>query len=273
MTPSASSESGPLLEPVTVLLNDRVADGVGLLRLHAPRIASSVEPGQFVHVRITEGADFILRRPFSVYRAAGEAIDLLYQVVGRGTLELAEKRAGDVMDAIGPLGTGWDLGDGVGHALLVAGGLGAAPLVMLAERLAARGTAVTVALGAPREERLVAREEFESVARLVEIATDDGSAGERCLVTALSERLLRVERPDVVCACGPEVMSRVVALQAAAAGVPCLVSLERLMACGVGACLSCAVSTVHGVKRACSDGPVFDAAEVCWDESELPPRR
>ncbi len=149
MTPSASSESGPLLEPVTVLLNDRVADGVGLLRLHAPRIASSVEPGQFVHVRITEGADFILRRPFSVYRAAGEAIDLLYQVVGRGTLELAEKRAGDVMDAIGPLGTGWDLGDGVGHALLVAGGLGAAPLVMLAERLAARGTAVTVALGAP----------------------------------------------------------------------------------------------------------------------------
>jgi dihydroorotate dehydrogenase electron transfer subunit len=265
-------EARPALENVRVLGNDRIAEGVGLLRLHAPRIAATVQPGQFVHLRIATGADFILRRPFSVHRAEGEAIEVLYQVLGRGTAALAERTPGDEMDAVGPLGTGWNVGQGVSHALLVAGGLGAAPLGMLAERLAARGTAVSVALGAPREERLVGRELFERVARRVEVATDDGSAGEHGFVTAASARLLAEGVPDVVCVCGPEAMSRIVAAQAAAARVPCLVSLERLMACGVGACLSCVVTTIHGLKRACSDGPVFDAAEVCWDGSEVPPR-
>jgi dihydroorotate dehydrogenase electron transfer subunit len=262
----------PLLERVEVLVNERVTESVGLLALHAPRIAASVRPGQFVHLRVSFGADFILRRPFSVHRATGETIEVLYQVLGRGTRELAEGVRGRMMDAIGPLGTGWEVGEGVSHALLVAGGLGAAPLGMLAEQLAARGVAVSVAQGAPCAERLLARELFESVARRVVGATDDGSAGERGFVTVVSERLLREDRPDVVCVCGPEIMARAVARQSAEAGVPCKVSLERLMACGVGACLSCVVTTVHGRKRACCDGPVFDAEEVCWDGSEVPPR-
>lgn len=270
----AGTATGPhaLLERVEVRANDRVAEGVGLLALSAPRIAASVRPGQFVHLRIAEGADFILRRPFSVHRASGDTIEVLYQVLGRGTRELAEARPGRVMDAIGPLGTGWEVGEGVSHVLLVAGGLGAAPLGMLAETLAARGVAVSVAQGAPTASRLVARELFESVARRVELATDDGSAGVRGFVTQASERLLAEDRPDLVCACGPEVMARAVAAQAASAGVPCKVSLERLMACGVGACLSCVVSTRSGQKRACCDGPVFDAGEVCWDGREVPPR-
>jgi dihydroorotate dehydrogenase electron transfer subunit len=193
-------------------------------------------------------------------------------VLGRGTRELSARGAGDVMDAIGPLGTGWRVPDGAAHALLVAGGLGAAPLGMLCEELAARGVAVSVAQGAPTAERLVARDLFASVARRVEVATDDGSAGERGFVTVVSERLLAADRPDVVYVCGPEVMARAVARQAEAAGVACQVSLERLMACGVGACLSCVVTTVTGRKRACVDGPVFDAGEVCWDGTELPPR-
>jgi dihydroorotate dehydrogenase electron transfer subunit len=119
---------------------------------------------------------------------------------------------------------------------------------------------------------LVARELFESVARRVEVATDDGSAGERGFVTIVSERLMEEGRPDVVYVCGPEVMARAVAAQAAKASVACQVSLERLMACGVGACLSCVVTTSSGRKRACVDGPVFDAEEVCWDGSEVPPR-
>jgi dihydroorotate dehydrogenase electron transfer subunit len=143
---------------------------------------------------------------------------------------------------------------------------------MLAERLAARGIAVSVAQGAPTSERLVARDLFESVARRLEIVTDDGSVGERGFVTAASGRLLAEDRPDVVYVCGPEVMERAVVAQAAAAGVRCQVSLERLMACGIGACLSCVVTTTSGRKRACVDGPVFDAEEVCWDGSEVPPR-
>lgn len=266
----SAPERRPAVERVTVLRNERVAEGVGLLVLEAPRAAVAVAPGQFVHLRIAEGADFILRRPFSVYRAGAGRIEILYQVVGRGTRVLAEAAPGAVMDLIGPLGRGWWVPDSAAHALVVAGGLGAAPMGMLVEELARRGVAVTLAHGAPTADRLLARELFEATCRRTEVATDDGSAGACGFVTELTEGLIAADRPDVVYVCGPEPMQRIVAAQAAAAGVPCQVSLERLMACGVGACLSCVVSTVQGRKRACVDGPVFDAAEVLWDPSEDP---
>ena len=262
----------PTLERVRVLANDRLTTGTGLVVLEAPLTAASVSPGQFVHLRIARGADFILRRPFSVHRAPGDRIEILYQVLGRGTRALAELERGAEMDLIGPLGTGWSIPAGADHALIVAGGLGAAPMGMLVESLAARGVAATVALGAPNAERLLARGLFEEHARRVEIATDDGSVGVHGFVTGLVEGLIADDTPDVVYACGPEAMQRVVAAQAAVAGVPCQVSLERLMACGVGACLSCVVSTTEGLKRACVDGPIFDAGEVLWEASEVPPR-
>ena len=263
----------PVLENVVVVLNDRIAPGVGLIALHAPRCASTVAPGQFVHLRVATGADIILRRPFSVHRVRGERIEILYQILGAGTLRLAEKPVGDAsMDLIGPLGRGWRVADGIAHALFVTGGLGVAPLGMLAEQLAARGVAVSVAMGAPSAERLVARTLLEEVARRVEIATDDGSVGERGFVTGPAARLLADERFDAVYTCGPEPMQRAVAVLAAEHGVPCQVSLERLMACGIGACLSCVVSTTDGLKRACVDGPVFSAEEVVWDASQTPPK-
>lgn len=265
----AGASQRKLLEQVAVEANERVATGVGLLALRAPRIAASVRPGQFVHLRIAEGTAFILRRPFSVHRVHGETVEVLYQVVGVGTRWLAEREPGDAMDAIGPLGSGWRIPEDAAHALLVAGGLGAAPLGMLAEALAERGVAVSVAHGAPTAERLVAARLFEDVARRVETATDDGSAGVRGFVTALVPGLLADDRPDVVYACGPEPMMCAVARLAAEAGVPCQVSLERLMACGVGACLSCTVSTRSGLKRACADGPVFDAVDVVWAQDEV----
>ncbi len=261
----------PVLERVAVVANDRVTEGVGLLRLRAPRIAATVHSGQFIHLRIAVGADFILRRPFAVHRRDGDVIEVLYRVAGRGTHDLETKRTGQEMDAIGPLGRGWEPGE-VSSALLVAGGIGAAPLGMLAEDLAARGVAVSVALGAPSGERLVARGLFERVARRVGVVTEDGSEGETGLVTLLTARWLEQETFDVICACGPEGMARAVAEQARFARVPCLVSLERLMACGVGVCLSCVVSTTHGLKKACKHGPVFDAEEVVWDASESPQR-
>jgi dihydroorotate dehydrogenase electron transfer subunit len=143
---------------------------------------------------------------------------------------------------------------------------------MLVAALAERGVATTVAFGAPTRDRLVAREHFEATARRVEVATDDGSEGHAGLVTEIAGKLLEDDSPDVIYACGPEVMQRAVASLAAEAQVACQVSLERLMACGVGACLSCVVSTTGGRKRACVDGPVFDAAQVLWDTSEIPPR-
>ncbi len=259
-----TSTERPLLERVSVIANDRVLSGVSLVALHAPRVAATARPGNFVHLRITDRTDVLLRRPFSVHRATGDTVELLYQVLGPGTRLMAEMRVGDETDIIGPLGRGFSAPEDLAHALVVAGGLGAAPLGMLAERLSARGTAVTVALGAPNAERLVARETFESVARRVEVATDDGSAGHHGYVTELVERLIAEDTPGMVYACGPEPMSRTVAEIASAAGVRCEVSLERLMACGVGACLTCVVQTTEGLRRACKEGPVFDAAEVLW---------
>jgi dihydroorotate dehydrogenase electron transfer subunit len=263
----------PAIERVTVLGNERVASGVGLITLEAPRCAADVRPGQFVHLRLGTGTDTILRRPFSVHRAHGNAIEILYQVLGAGTLRLAEKPDGDTsMDIVGPLGHGWEVPENAAHALIVTGGLGAAPLGMLVEQLAEKGVAAVVAMGAPTAERLVARDLYERVARRVEVATDDGSDGTHGFVTDVSDRLLDSEKFDVVYACGPEAMQRIVARQAATRGVACQVSLERLMACGIGACLSCVVSTVHGLRRACVDGPVFDATEVTWDATEVPPK-
>ncbi len=253
------------LEHVTVLANDRVAEGVGLVTFAAPRTARDIAPGQFVHLRIARGSDFILRRPFSVYRAHGERITILYQVLGRGTRELALAGPGTEMDVVGPLGCGWRIAEDTRHALLVSGGLGAAPLGMLAEELAVRGVAVTVAMGAPCGDRLVGRDLFERVARRVEIATDDGSCGVSGYVTGVCADLIAGGGFDAVYTCGPEPMQRIVAAQATEAGVPCQVSLERLMACGIGVCLSCVVVTRCGLKRACVDGPVFYAGDIVWE--------
>lgn len=256
-----------------VVDNRRIAEGVGLVTLEAPRCARDVRPGQFVHLRVAAGSSEILRRPFSIHRVQGSRIEILYQVLGAGTLRLASKQAGDEsMDLVGPLGHGWDMPEEMSHALIVTGGLGAAPMGMLAEELSARGVAVVVAMGAPCAERLVARPLFERLARRVEVATDDGGAGVRGFVTSVSERLLEEIDFDVVYACGPEAMQRIVAGQAAAVDVLCQLSLERLMACGIGACLSCVVTTRSGRMRACVDGPVFDAKEVVWDATEVPPK-
>lgn len=270
--PSGQHHVVPKVERVRVLANDRLAEGVGLLVLHAPYVAEMVRPGQFVHLRISQGTDFLLRRPFSVHRREGGRIEILYQVLGTGTRELSMKTAGMEMDVVGPLGHGWTLPYDTAHALLVAGGLGAAPLGMLAEDLSDRGVAVVVAQGAPTADRLVGRGVFEAVARRVEYATDDGTEGHHGFVTAVSQQLLAAEDFDVVYACGPEAMQRIVATQAADRGVSCEVSLERLMACGIGACLSCVVNTVHGLRRACVNGPVFPAEDVLWDASETPAR-
>jgi len=268
-----STGATPALEAVTVSANERICEGVGLLVLRAPRCAGRVKAGQFVHLRVGRDSRAILRRPFSVHRASGEHIEILYQVLGAGTRALAEKPVGDAsMDLVGPLGHGWEAPHGLSHALFVTGGLGAAPLGMLAEELASRGVAVVVAMGAPCGDRLVARDLFERVARRVVVATDDGSCGTEGFVTVLSERLLRTESFDMVYTCGPEAMQRIVAAQARDAGVRCQLSLERLMACGVGACLSCVVTTRDGLRRACVDGPVFDAEEVCFDATEIPPK-
>lgn len=258
--------SSPAMEQATVLANSAVAPSVMELVLRAPGVAATIAPGQFVHLHVTPATDVLLRRPLSVHRAEEDRVRILYQVVGRGTDMLSRIAAGAELDLIGPLGNGWRISGDARRALVVAGGLGAAPMGMLVDELRRRGVVTTVALGALTESSLLAVELFGTTCERVEIATDDGSAGTCGFVTALLDDLIAQEHPDVLYTCGPEPMQRAVSRIALAAGIPCQVSLERRMACGVGACLSCVVPTVDGLKRACVDGPVFDATDVIWTD-------
>lgn len=249
----------------TVVANDQVAPSVYLVTLECPEVAASVRPGQFVQLLIAADRPRILRRPFSVYQVDGDTLEILYQVVGTGTAELTTLVEGAEVRVLGPLGTGWTVPQSTSRALLVTGGLGAAPLAMLARELTEAGVEVHVAMGAPTAVRLVGSGPYVDSACRLNVSTDDGSAGRQGYCTELAAELLDTFHFDYVATCGPEPMQRIVADLAAEAGVPCEVSLERRMACGIGACLSCVVSTVDGLRKACVDGPVFDARKVVWD--------
>lgn len=259
-------------EKAPILVNEELGRGIWLMTVEAPAIAAAARPGQFVHTRVPGMDDHILRRPFGVYAAdaAAGTVDIMYQVLGYGTERMTTLVPGDAVEMIGPVGRGWQPPAGCSRALLVAGGVGSAPLHPLACELAAAGAEVTAVLGAGTAEALVARERFcDALGCEPRCSTDDGTYGRAGFCTPLVEEALAEAaaegRPfDYVACCGPEPLMRLVAGLAADAGVFCEVSLERRMACGVGACLSCVVDTVDGKRRACVDGPVFPATEVVW---------
>ncbi len=252
-----------------ILSNEAVAPGVFCMELLAPALCCA-RPGQFVQVKPAGAEVQILRMPFCVYDVNPQigSIEVMYQVLGEGTTHLSTLRLGDAVSVVGPLGNGWNVPAGTKRALLVSGGLGAAPLNLLARELAAAGTQVDVVMGAPTSERLVCRDRLTISAQgsggSVQVATDDGSEGVHGFCTAISSPAIESGAYDYVAICGPGPMEKNAAAPAVAAGVPCEVSLEKLMACGIGVCLACIVETTSGRKRCCADGPVFNAAEVIW---------
>lgn len=290
-------------ERARVLANAPAGPRLHVITLQSPQIAAAVAPGQFVHMKVPGMEGHILRRPFSVYAADAQAgtIDILYQVVGTGSERMthlapelgkgvvgadaagadaaaAGEGAGEAVELIGPVGRGWQPPAGVRRALLVGGGVGAAPLFMLCEQLVAAGVRTDVVLGAQTAEALACRSRYEALLAKGAVcgcsaqpscATDDGSFGRAGFCTSLVEEALAAATAegapyDYAAVCGPEPLMRIVAGQAADAGVFCEVSLEKRMACGVGACLSCVVDTTEGKRRACVDGPVFPAQKVVW---------
>lgn len=258
-------------ETARILSNEFAGPRLHLMTLEAPQIAASIEPGQFVHMKVPRMEAHILRRPFSVYARDVDAgtIDVLYQVVGFGTDHMTGLAAGEECELIGPVGATWNP-PAEGRCLLVGGGVGAAPLFMLCERIAASEASVDVVLGAQTKDALVCRERYAALlGGKSRCATDDGTYGRAGFCTSLVEEALAAAAAegspyDYVAVCGPEPLMKIVAGLAADAGVRCEVSMEKRMACGIGACLSCVVDTVDGKKRACVDGPVFDARKVVW---------
>lgn len=259
-------------ESAPILANEEAGCNIWLMTVAAPQIAAAARPGQFVHVKVPGMEGHILRRPFGVYAADAQAgtVDMMYQVLGYGTNHMTSLAPGDAVEMIGPVGRGWQPPSNCKKALLVAGGVGSAPIHPLACQLAAEGVEVVSILGAQTAEALVARQRFEAALGCApRCSTDDGSFGRAGFCTplvqeALDEAAAAGSPFDYVACCGPEPLMKLVAAMAEKAGVACEVSLERRMACGVGACLSCVVDTTAGKKRACVDGPVFPSTEVVW---------
>lgn len=250
--------------------NRSVATGIYKMTLEAPKTAQDAAPGQFVHVRVEKNPVQFLRMPFAVFsaRPGSGLVEIVYQVVGEGTEQLSELEAGDSLDLIGPIGNGWSAPAETKRALLVGGGVGTPALYLLAEELVGRGAVVDIAIGALSKDRFSCVREFENVCvpagGKVSLTTDDGSLGTKGFVTEVSDKAIASGAYDYVAVCGPTPMMRNVMKPALEAGICCQVSMEKLMACGVGACLSCVVETTHGRRRCCVDGPVFDASEVIW---------
>lgn len=260
-----------------VISNQRVAPSIYIMRLASPELSASTLPGQFVHLEIPDLEAHILRRPFSVYDSdqSDGTVDILYQVLGSGTEAMSQWVEGLIASAIGPIGRPWSPDQGTRHALLVGGGVGAAPLNLLAKQLIAQGAAVDIVIGAQTSEMLACKPGYEALAHQHEgqaclhCSTDDGSFGIPGFCTDVASELIASaknagEPYDYIAACGPEPVMMLVSKAAIEAGIEGEVSMERRMACGIGACLSCIVETVHGRKRACVDGPTFKMGEVIW---------
>ena len=265
-----------------VLSNVEVSPGYFRMRMTAPPAIADARPGQFVMVRVSRAIDPLLRRPFGIYDLGSYLtpytdcgrqtyLEILYKVVGKGTSLMSDLHQGDHLDILAPLGRGFEAGPTAEQKVLVGGGVGLAPLYLLAKELV-REHPVRLFAGGRTKEDILCITEFERLGVETYVATDDGTLGDRGLVTqVMMKHLASDNKPKRLFACGPFPMLRAVAGVAEEMQVPCQVSLEAFMACGMGACLGCVVKGVNhsaetpDYRCVCKDGPVFDSTDLSWD--------
>jgi len=274
--------------PATVITNTEIMPGYHLLCVETPDIAAIAKPGQFVMVRC--GQELTLRRPLSVYKIAKPSqVYFLFAVLdklkrlptvpplreveaivgkGQGTLWLSQRHKGDSLDLLGPLGNGFSIEPASKKLLLVAGGIGIAPLAFLAEQALSQGKSVTLLLGARSKTGLYPQKHLPSGIESI-IATEDGTAGRKGLITDILPDF--INGADQIYACGPLAMYEAIAAQRQQGHLrkPVQVSLEVRMGCGLGGCYGCSIRTRHGMKQVCLDGPVFNLDEILWQEVKL----
>ncbi|MBM4088088.1 MAG: dihydroorotate dehydrogenase electron transfer subunit [Planctomycetes bacterium] len=285
---AAQRANSAVQRQVSIERNDAIARDTFRVRLHCPDIAARAVPGQFVMVRLPQGNDPLLGRALAVYDVglspAGPptTIDLVYLALGKLTRRLAQALPGQLLEVWGPLGNGFPV-VACEHLVMVAGGVGQTPFLALAKehtgrqrfgdppRVVAPVKRITLCYGAQSGDFLSCVGDFVDCGVSVQLATDDGTCGYHGFVTVLLERLLAEGTRGVqVVSCGPGAMMRQVAEITGRHDVPCLVSLETPMACGLGICFTCVakvrapVDDTWDYRRTCVDGPVFDARSVVW---------
>jgi len=263
-----------------ILSNEEISPGYFRMKILTSGIAQHARPGQFIMFRVQRSLPPLLRRPFGIFQTGllapdcdglppREFLEILYKVVGSGTEIMSRLHEGDLVEVLGPLGKGFDLGDSGREKILVGGGIGLVPLYMLAQELT-KTSHVRLLMGGRTRDDILAVTEFGRLGVETYVSTDDGSLGEEGFVTQVLERKLKKFPGASVYACGPMPMLDAVQKICHAHKVPLQVSLEALMACGVGACLGCVVKGSGHTEEnprylcSCKEGPVFRAEQLDW---------
>lgn len=257
-----------------ILSNQEIAPAYWRIRLSAPPSFVTAKPGQFIMVQVSDSISPLLRRPFGVFNTGTDEqpwFEMLYKVVGKGTALLASHHAGEIIDVLGPLGTGFDQGSDDEEKLIVGGGIGLAPLYPLCKELTQKKSPVRLFVGGRTQADILCLEDFKALGVDCHVATEDGSLGTKGFVTkALEQHLDQLSGKAALYVCGPHGMLAAVARIADARQLPCQVSLENYMACGVGACLGCVTPgknhspTTPDYRCVCAEGPVFASNELQW---------
>jgi dihydroorotate dehydrogenase electron transfer subunit len=236
-----------------------------LLVLQDDEKIEAILPGQFVEVKVDNAANTFLRRPISIHDidAAKKQIILFIKIVGEGTVQLSTLEKGEKLNIVYPLGNGFSFLE-QGKALLVGGGCGVAPLLYLARKLHDKNIALDIVLGAKSKKDILQIAEYEKYGH-VHISTEDGSLGEQGFVTQHSVLNCQQDEYAMLYCCGPDAMMHAVAKWAKTKQLPTEVSLENMMACGIGACLCCVTETTSGNQCVCTEGPVFNVNELVWE--------
>jgi dihydroorotate dehydrogenase electron transfer subunit len=271
---SRRAGEGPLQAACEVVAAGDIG-GYRALTLATPEMAARAEPGQFVSLGV-DAPGAVLRRPFSIAAVDADAgtLQVVFDVVGRGTAWLATRAEGNHIDVVGPLGRPFALPPQPTRCLLVGGGYGAAPLLYLSDALRSAGHEVETVFGAATEARVFNAEEAVRRSASTRFTTEDGTLGSQGLVTDVLPAIFAEAEVGLVYACGPMAMLRAVAEVAAAHDLPCQVAVEEQMACSTGVCYTCVIPLRRsdGITnvRACTEGPVLDGAAIAWDAIGTP---
>jgi dihydroorotate dehydrogenase electron transfer subunit len=251
------------IESLKVIENKRLNNEFFVLELSGNGKMPEMKPGQFVQVKVDGSPETFLRRPISIHDVnySSNSLKLLIQIAGKGTQKLSELTKGESLNIIYPLGNFFNLPEKGCRILLVGGGCGIAPLLYLGKYLKNNGFILDILLGFRNSGRIIEYYEYTETGKVF-LTTEDGSEGVRGFVT--DHPVLATSKYDMIFCCGPEPMMKAIAKHCNEKNIRCEVSLEKLMGCGIGACLCCVVETVKGNLCTCIDGPVFNINDLKW---------
>ncbi|MBF0330398.1 MAG: dihydroorotate dehydrogenase electron transfer subunit [Candidatus Omnitrophica bacterium] len=234
------------------------------LSFDAPALAKAVRPGQFIHIKVSEGFEPFFRRPFSVYRAKDGKVEIFFEPVGKGSRLLTSKKKGDSLDVLGPLGVPFAMpGKDVKQVVFVGGGIGVAPFMLFSDMLKKHAAEKVLLYGGRTRAHTFPMNEFKKNGVKVFTATDDGSVGVKGRVSELFNKVVLLPS-TMIYTCGPRPMMAAVQTFVKEHGLVGQASCEEVMACGLGACLGCSIMTTKGYRTVCHDGPVFDLKELVF---------